>query len=98
MPQEGERNVKLYQLAVSLRAICDNNKSLLMQVMPRLGLEEQELHAIVESACKETPKGVSKMLASILSEEGEVKSEKLTGAHHEQDISQRLWDWGKQIS
>jgi hypothetical protein len=97
VPQEGERNVKLYQLAVSLRAICDNNKSLLMQVMPRLGLEEQELHAIVESACKETPKGVSKMLASILSEEGEVKSEKLTGAHHEQDISQRLWDWGKQI-
>ena len=96
VPQEGERNVKLYQLAVSLRAICDNNK-LLMQVMPRLGLEEQELHAIVESACKETPKGVSKMLASILSEEGEVKSEKLTGAHHEQDISQRLWDWGKQI-
>ena len=51
-PQEGERNVKLYQLAVSLRAICDNNKSLLMQVMPRLGLEEQELHAIVESACR----------------------------------------------
>ena len=65
-PQEGERNVKLYQLAVSLRAICDNNKSLLMQVMPRLGLEEQELHAIVESACKEPPKGVSKALQSVL--------------------------------
>ena len=28
VPQEGERNVKLYQLAVSLRAICDNNKQL----------------------------------------------------------------------
>ena len=26
-PQEGERNVKLYQLAVNLRAICDNNKN-----------------------------------------------------------------------
>ena len=37
VPQEGERNVKLYQLAVNLRAICDNNKSLLLQVMPRLG-------------------------------------------------------------
>ena len=57
VPQEGERNVKLYQLAVSLRAICDNSRELLMQVMPRLGLEEQELHAIVESACKEPPKG-----------------------------------------
>ena len=69
-PQEGERNVKLYQLAVSLRAICDNNKSLLMQVMPRLGLEEQELHAIVESACKEPPKGVSKALQSVLATVG----------------------------
>jgi hypothetical protein len=29
-PQEGERNVKLYQLAVNLRAICDNNRELLM--------------------------------------------------------------------
>ena len=59
-PQEGERNVKLYQLAVSLRAICDNNKSLLMQVMPRLGLEEQELHAIVESACGLRRTGVAR--------------------------------------
>ena len=65
-PQEGERNVKLYQLAVSLRAICDNSRELLMQVMPRLGLEEQELHAIVESACKEPPKGFSKALQEVL--------------------------------
>ena len=65
-PQEGERNVKLYQLAVSLRAICDNNRELLMQVMPRLGLEEQELHAIVESACKEPPKGISKVMQAVL--------------------------------
>ena len=63
--------MKLYQLAVSLRAICDNNKSLLMQVMPRLGLEEQELHAIVESACKEPPKGVSKALQSVLAVVGD---------------------------
>ena len=67
VPQEGERNVKLYQLAVNLRAICDNNKALLMQVMPRLGLDEQELHAIVESACKEPPKGISKIMQSVLS-------------------------------
>ena len=43
--------MKLYQLAVSLRAICDNNKALLLQVIPRLGLDEQELRSIVESAC-----------------------------------------------
>ena len=65
-PQEGERNVKLYQLAVSLRAICDNNKALLLQVMPRLGLSEEELRSIVESACKEPPKGISKMMQAVL--------------------------------
>ena len=65
-PQEGERNVKLYQLAVSLRAICDNNRELLLQIMPRLGLSEEELRSIVESACKETPKGISKMMQAVL--------------------------------
>ena len=65
-PQEGERNVKLYQLAVSLRAICDNNRELLLQIMPRLGLSEEELRSIVESACKETPKGISKVMQAVL--------------------------------
>jgi hypothetical protein len=65
-PQEGERNVKLYQLAVNLRAICDNNRALLMEVMPRLGLDEQEMRSIVESACKEPPKGISKMIREIM--------------------------------
>ena len=104
VPQEGERNVKLYQLAVSLRAICDNNKSLLMQVMPRLGLEEQELHAIVESACKETPKGVSKMMQAVLQAvggpsagSGTVYDGSGTVIAAEETMSQRLWDWGAQI-
>ena len=102
-PQEGERNVKLYQLAVSLRAICDNNKSLLMQVMPRLGLEEQELHAIVESACKETPKGISKMMQAVLQHtvpepvEGPCGSAGSPTVPSEESMSQRLWDWGAQI-
>ncbi len=66
-PQEGERNVKLYQLAVNLKAICDNNPALLMQIMPRLGLGEQEVKNIVDSACRETPKGISKTMREILS-------------------------------
>ena len=65
-PQEGERNVKLYQLASNLRAICDNRKEVLMAVMPRLGLSEQELQSIVDSACKEPPKGISKQLRAVL--------------------------------
>ena len=96
-PQEGERNVKLYQLAVNLRAICDNNRELLLEIMPRLGLDEQELRNIVESACKEPPKGLSKMLDSILREKGIVKSEKFATATSEQNINQMLWDWGEQI-
>ena len=65
-PQKGERNVKLYQLAVNLRAVCDNNRDLLLEIMPRLGLDEQELRSIVESACKEPPKGLSKPMREIL--------------------------------
>ena len=97
VPQEGERNVKLYQLAVSLRAICDNNHEQLMAVMPRLGLDEQELRSIVESACKEPPKGLSKVLASILREMGIVDGEQSVMTKANDDMARWLWDWGAQI-
>jgi hypothetical protein len=108
VPQEGERNVKLYQLAVNLRAICDNNKSLLMQVMPRLGLEEQELHAIVESACKEPPKGISKIMQGVLMSGDPSTALGMTNPSTgsgtasgtvvgENDINRWLWDWGEKI-
>ena len=65
-PAEGERNVKLHKLAVNLRAICDNKKDMLMQVMPRFGLSETELKSVVDSACKEEPKGISKVMQNII--------------------------------
>ena len=65
-PAEGERNVKLHKLAVNLRAICDNKKDVLMQVMPRFGLSDVELRSVVDSACKEPPKGISKMMQGIV--------------------------------
>jgi len=65
-PAEGERNVKLHKLAVNLRAICDNRKEVLMQVMPRYGLTEAELKSVIDSACKEPPKGISKVMQQIL--------------------------------
>jgi len=65
-PSEGERNVKLHKLAVNLRSICDNKKEVLLQVMPRYGLSDAELKSIVDSACKEQPKGISKVLQSII--------------------------------
>jgi len=90
VPQEGERNVKLYQLAVSLRAICDNDKSLLLQVMPRLGLDEQELQRIVESACKEPPKGISKPMREII-------GMKTSATIASDDMARWLWEWGAEI-
>ena len=65
-PAEGERNVKLHKLAVNLRAICDNKKEVLMQVMPRFGLSDVELKSVVDSACKEEPKGISKVMQGIV--------------------------------
>ena len=65
-PAEGERNVKLHKLAVNLRAICDNKKEVLMAVMPRFGLSDVELRSIVDSACKEEPKGISKVIQQIV--------------------------------
>ena len=65
-PAEGERNVKLHKLAVNLRAICDNKKEVLMQVMPRFGLSDVELKSVVDSACKQEPKGISKVMQGII--------------------------------
>ena len=65
-PVEGERNVRLYQLAANLKAICDNSAEKLLEVMPRLGLSEEEMQQIVGSACKETPKGLSKLLREVI--------------------------------
>ena len=94
VPQEGERNVKLYQLAVNLRAITDNNKELLLQIMPRLGLDEQEFQSIIDSACKEQPKGISKALKEVLES---LNNSPLSIIHSPFSIEEKLWFWGEQI-
>ena len=97
-PQEGERNVKLYQLAVSLRSICDNSKRLLMEIMPRCSLEEVELERIVDSACKEPPKGVSKAMNAVLYALDEnVVDQKDTTYEPLEEIDQWLMEWGERF-
>ena len=97
-PQEGERNVKLYQLAVSLRSICDNSKRLLMEIMPRYSLEEVELERIVDSACKEPPKGVSKAMNAVLFALDEnVVDKKDTTYEPLEEIDQWLMEWGERF-
>ena len=76
--------MKLHKLAVNLRAICDNRKEVLMQVMPRFGLSETEMKSIVDSACKEPPKGISKLMQQIVeSEELKMETEEFAAAHPE---------------
>ena len=50
-PVEGERNDKLHRLASHLRYITDNDEALLLRVMPRYGLSEEEMKGLIRSAC-----------------------------------------------
>lgn len=50
-PQIGERNDKLHRLASHLRYITDNNEELILRVMPRYGLNGQEMRSLIHSAC-----------------------------------------------
>ncbi len=80
-PKEGERNVKLHKLAANIRAICDNKKDVLIRVMPRFGLSEAEISSVINSACSEEPKGISKIMQDIIqSEEQRMKAEEMDEA------------------
>ena len=50
-PVQGERNDKLHRLASHLRYITDNDEHILLQIMPRYGLSEEEMKGLVHSAC-----------------------------------------------
>ena len=65
-PAEGERNTSLHRLAVHLRTICDNRAELLLQIMPRFGLSEQEMVSIINSATKDQPRGKTREIQAVL--------------------------------
>lgn len=50
-PQKGERNTRLHRLASHLRYIADNNETLILRIMPRYGLTEEEMRGLIHSAC-----------------------------------------------
>ena len=68
-PVEGDRNVKTFELAVTLRSICDYSLDKMMQVIPNyFGPEgEAEWKATIESALKEPRKGMPYRLRHVLS-------------------------------
>lgn len=49
-PTQGERNTRLYKLALRMRYITDFNEATLVRVLPRYGLGEDEIKQIVHSA------------------------------------------------
>ena len=49
-PKEGERNARLYKLAMRMRYITDFNAATLLRVMPRYGLPEAEMKTLIHSA------------------------------------------------
>lgn len=67
IPVEGERNDKLFRLAVQLRCITDSNEAHLLEILPRYGLTEAEMKSIIHSACVAKYSGMSRLLESIIS-------------------------------
>lgn len=73
-PVQGERNDKLHRLASHLRYIADNDEALLLQVMPRYGLSEEEMKGLIHSACSAKWYSMPKMMRQALNN-GEWKIE-----------------------
>ncbi len=65
-PVRGERNTKLHRLACHLRHITDNDEALLLQIMPRYGLAEEEMKGLIHSACTAAWSGMPRMMQKIL--------------------------------
>ena len=68
-PVPGERNDKLHRLASHLRYIADNDEALLLQVMPRYGLSEEEMRGLIHSACSAKWYSMPKMMREALENE-----------------------------
>lgn len=49
-PKEGERNARLYKLALRMRYITDFNFATLKRIMPTYGLPESEMETLIHSA------------------------------------------------
>ena len=86
-PEVGERNSKLHRLASHLRYITDNNEEHLLQILPRYGLKEDEMRALIHSACVAKFYGMPRSLKKLLSElEQEHEQEESEIINHKSDI------------
>ncbi len=65
-PVAGERNDKLHRLAAHLRYITDNDEVLLLRILPRYGLAEEEMKALIHSACSAKFYSLPKKMREVL--------------------------------
>ena len=84
-PAQGERNTKLHRLAYHLRHITDKDEGLLLKIMPRYGLSEEEMKGLIHSACTATWCGMPRMMQEAVdrSRRDAIHRVSPTGAAHE---------------
>ena len=85
-PTEGERNARLYQLALRLRYITDFNEATMLRVMPRYGLPESEVRELVRHSLTATRAG--KMPQDLRDTLDIVDKEIKLGGQQEEDIDE----------
>ena len=105
-PTEGERNVRLYQLALRLRYITDFNEATMLRVMPRYGLPEGEVKEVVRHALntargQNVPKDLQETLeiidkkAKIVGEEEEEIPEVITSTERMPNLPPVFRQWAE---
>ena len=80
VPQEGERNTRLYGAMRIIRYICDFNPSALANNCPNYGLSAQEMFTIARSACDSTraskmPEAISDAITELGLQHSELSDE-----------------------
>ena len=83
-PSEGDRNVKTFELAVTLRSICDYSQEKLERVIPRFdNFPMEEWRRTLESALKEPRKGMPYRLRQVLTALRQDSRMAVTGGTHD---------------
>lgn len=80
-PVAGERNDRLHRLASHLRYITDNDESLLLRIMPRYGLDEEEMRALIHSACTSKFCSMPRLMKDVLRQEEQERMHTETEVH-----------------
>ncbi len=80
-PQQGDRNVKTYELAMTIRHICDYDQQKMEQIIPRYdGFDETEWRQTIKNALNEPHKSTPYRLKQVLRAVKEERKMALIGA------------------